>query len=109
MAAPLPEDPAAAQQAQLRAAQQAYAQEQALQRQQQGAGGEDTVASLGQTSSQQPPLCDTVFSMAFGGRTLLARTRLHLERGRRYGLVGANGAGFLKARTTFQGLCKEKD
>lgn len=38
-------------------------------------------------------LIDTVFSMAFGGRTLLSRTRLRLERGRRYGLVGANGAG----------------
>lgn len=46
-----------------------------------GGGGSDT------------DLCDTVFSMAFGGRTLLARTRLHLKKGRRYGLVGANGAG----------------
>ena len=31
--------------------------------------------------------------MAYGGRTLLQRTTLTLDRGHRYGLVGANGAG----------------
>ena len=101
MAAPLPEDPAAAQEAKLRQAQlesqQAQAREVALRQQQQRGGliGGNGAPSEGGSSSSSlvPPLCDTVFSMAFGGRTLLARTRLHLERGRRYGLVGANGAG----------------
>jgi len=97
----LPEDPAAAQEAKLRQAQlesqQAQAREVALRQQQQRGGliGGNGAPSEGGSSSSSlvPPLCDTVFSMAFGGRTLLARTRLHLERGRCYGLVGANGAG----------------
>jgi hypothetical protein len=98
MAAPLPEDPAAAQEAKLRQAQlesqQAQAREVALRQQQQRIGLENGSGAPSEgSSSLVPPLCDTVFSMAFGGRTLLARTRLHLERGRCYGLVGANGAG----------------
>jgi len=102
MAAPLPEDPAAAQEAKLRHAQlesqQAQAREVAQRQQQQRSGVDEHGAPLEgganpDGSSLVRPLCDTVFSMAFGGRTLLARTRLHLERGRRYGLVGANGAG----------------
>ncbi|KAI9002518.1 armadillo-type protein [Hyaloraphidium curvatum] len=38
-------------------------------------------------------LCDCEFSLAYGARILLNRTKLHLKRGRRYGLCGANGTG----------------
>lgn len=38
-------------------------------------------------------LCDTIFSLAYGGLLLLNHTRLRLYRGRRYGIVAANGSG----------------
>ncbi|KAI8909090.1 P-loop containing nucleoside triphosphate hydrolase protein, partial [Gorgonomyces haynaldii] len=38
-------------------------------------------------------LCDTLFSLAYGGMMLLNHTRLRLRRGQRYGLCGHNGAG----------------
>lgn len=38
-------------------------------------------------------LCDTVFSLAYGGLLLLNHTRLRLYRGHRYGIVAANGSG----------------
>lgn len=38
-------------------------------------------------------LCNCEFSLGYGGKILLNNTRLHLKRGRRYGLCGANGAG----------------
>lgn len=38
-------------------------------------------------------LCNIRFSLAYGGKILLHQTRLHLRRGRRYALVGENGAG----------------
>lgn len=38
-------------------------------------------------------LCDTVFSLAYGGLLLLNHTRLRLYRGHRYGIVAANGNG----------------
>jgi elongation factor 3 len=39
------------------------------------------------------PLCDTVFSLAYGALLLLSHTTLKLYRGRRYGILGANGSG----------------
>ena len=39
------------------------------------------------------PLCDTVFSLAYGALILLSHTTLKLYRGRRYGILGANGSG----------------
>ena len=38
-------------------------------------------------------LCNCEFSLAYGGKILLSQTRLHLRRGQRYGLCGANGTG----------------
>ncbi|KAG0226516.1 P-loop containing nucleoside triphosphate hydrolase protein [Mortierella sp. GBAus27b] len=38
-------------------------------------------------------LCNTTFSLAYGGMMLLNHTKLRLHRGRRYGLCGHNGAG----------------
>jgi elongation factor 3 len=38
-------------------------------------------------------LCNCEFSLAYGARMLLNRTRLRLVRGQRYGLCGHNGAG----------------
>ncbi|KAG5458192.1 MAG: P-loop containing nucleoside triphosphate hydrolase protein, partial [Olpidium bornovanus] len=38
-------------------------------------------------------LCNCEFSLAYGAKVLLNRTRLHLKRGKRYGLCGANGTG----------------
>eukprot|EP00850_Spirogloea_muscicola_P004779 SM000021S06412 [mRNA] locus=s21:149230:154152:+ [translate_table: standard] len=40
-----------------------------------------------------PDLCNCEFSLAYGGKILLNNARLHLKRGRRYGLCGANGSG----------------
>lgn len=39
------------------------------------------------------PLCDTVFSLAYGALLLLSHTSLKLYRGRRYGILGTNGSG----------------
>lgn len=38
-------------------------------------------------------LCDTLFSLAYGTLLLLSHTTLRLTRGRRYGILGANGTG----------------
>lgn len=38
-------------------------------------------------------LCNCEFSLAYGGKILLNNARLHLKRGKRYGLCGPNGAG----------------
>eukprot|EP00669_Euglena_mutabilis_P011209 TRINITY_DN5871_c0_g1_i1.p2 TRINITY_DN5871_c0_g1~~TRINITY_DN5871_c0_g1_i1.p2 ORF type:complete len:625 (-),score=338.80 TRINITY_DN5871_c0_g1_i1:675-2549(-) len=38
-------------------------------------------------------ICNTEFSLAYGGKILLHNTKLHLKRGRKYGLVGKNGVG----------------
>lgn len=38
-------------------------------------------------------LCDIKFSLAYGGKILLHKTRMKLHRGHRYALVGQNGAG----------------
>ncbi|EPX70825.1 translation elongation factor eEF3 [Schizosaccharomyces octosporus yFS286] len=38
-------------------------------------------------------LCNCEFSLAYGAKILLNRTRLRLKRGRRYGLCGPNGSG----------------
>ncbi|KAG9316380.1 P-loop containing nucleoside triphosphate hydrolase protein [Chiua virens] len=38
-------------------------------------------------------LCDTLFSLAYGALLLLSHTTLRLFRGRRYGILGANGTG----------------
>jgi elongation factor 3 len=38
-------------------------------------------------------LCNCEFSLAYGGKILLNQARLHLRRGQRYGLCGANGTG----------------
>lgn len=39
------------------------------------------------------PLCDIVFSLAYGTKLLLHNAHMRLVRGRRYGLLGRNGAG----------------
>ncbi len=38
-------------------------------------------------------LCLTLFLLCVGGKILLNNARLHLKRGKRYGLCGPNGAG----------------
>lgn len=38
-------------------------------------------------------LCNCPFTLAYGSKVLLRDTRLHLKKGRRYGLVGPNGSG----------------
>mmetsp|Transcript_2759 Transcript_2759/g.6857 ORF Transcript_2759/g.6857 Transcript_2759/m.6857 type:complete len:1015 (-) Transcript_2759:210-3254(-) len=38
-------------------------------------------------------LCNCEFSLAYGGKILLNNARLHMKRGQRYGLCGANGCG----------------
>jgi hypothetical protein len=43
--------------------------------------------------SNEETLCNIEFSLAFGGKTLLHTTNLHLRRGRRYGIMGKNGTG----------------
>ena len=56
-------------------------------------------------------LCNCEFSLAYGSRMLLNRTRLRLIRGQRYGLCGANGAGkstllrILAGKTLVKGNC----
>ncbi|KAK3828552.1 MAG: P-loop containing nucleoside triphosphate hydrolase protein [Benniella sp.] len=44
-------------------------------------------------SDEGEELCNTTFSLAYGGMMLLNHTKLRLHRGRRYGLCGHNGAG----------------
>ena len=38
-------------------------------------------------------LCDCEFSLAYGAKILLNNAKLHLKRGKLYGLCGPNGAG----------------
>lgn len=38
-------------------------------------------------------LCDCEFSLAYGAKILLNNARMHLKRGKRYGLCGPNGVG----------------
>ena len=38
-------------------------------------------------------LCDCEFSLAYGAKILLNNAKLHLKRGKIYGLCGPNGAG----------------
>ena len=38
-------------------------------------------------------LCNIEFSLGYGAMMLLTNTRLHMKRGKRYGLCGANGCG----------------
>jgi len=40
-----------------------------------------------------PDLCNCVFTLGYGSLTLLNNTRLHLKRGKNYGLLGANDCG----------------
>jgi elongation factor 3 len=42
---------------------------------------------------QPDDLCHIVFSLAYGGKVLLQNSKMHLKKGRRYGLIGANGVG----------------
>ena len=42
---------------------------------------------------QDDDLCHIDFSLAYGGKVLLQNTRMHLKKGRRYGLIGGNGVG----------------
>lgn len=46
-----------------------------------------------QEEDLQTELCNCEFNLAYGGRILLTNATLHLLRGRRYGLCGANGVG----------------
>lgn len=50
-------------------------------------------------------LCDCKFSLAYGSKILLNNARLHLKRGKRYGMVAAKSAGkttLLKAIANYQ-------
>jgi elongation factor 3 len=38
-------------------------------------------------------LCHIKFSLAYGGKVLLQNTKMHLKKGKRYGLIGPNGVG----------------
>ena len=38
-------------------------------------------------------LCNCEFSLGYGAKILLNNTRLHLKRGKRYGVCGHNGCG----------------
>lgn len=40
-----------------------------------------------------PDLCKCEFSLAYGGKILLNSARLHMKKGRKYGLIGPNGCG----------------
>ncbi|EEB07640.1 translation elongation factor eEF3 [Schizosaccharomyces japonicus yFS275] len=50
-------------------------------------------ASQAEEEEEGEDLCNCEFSLAYGAKILLNRTRLRLKRGRRYGLCGPNGAG----------------
>ena len=54
-------------------------------------GSVSTEAKVEEESGED--LCNCEFSLAYGGKILLNQTRLHLRRGQRYGLCGANGTG----------------
>lgn len=50
-------------------------------------------ASHEEPDEEGEDLCNCEFSLAYGGMILLNSTKLHLKRGRRYGLCGPNGVG----------------
>ncbi|CAA22654.1 translation elongation factor eEF3 [Schizosaccharomyces pombe] len=50
-------------------------------------------ASHAEEEEEGEDLCNCEFSLAYGAKILLNRTRLRLKRGRRYGLCGPNGSG----------------
>eukprot|EP01066_Platyproteum_vivax_P014734 Platyproteum_vivax@DN6589_c0_g1_i1.p1 len=50
-------------------------------------------ANTDDDADEGPDLCNCVFSLGYGGKVLLNQARLHLKRGRRYGLCGPNGVG----------------
>lgn len=52
-----------------------------------------SVAAVETVEESGEDLCNCEFSLAYGGKILLSQTRLHLRRGQRYGLCGANGTG----------------
>jgi len=54
---------------------------------------EATAKPVDEDDDGTPDLCDCEFSLAYGGKILLKNARLHLKKGRRYGLCGPNGAG----------------
>jgi len=54
---------------------------------------EATAKPVDEDDDGAPDLCDCEFSLAYGGKILLKNARLHLKKGRRYGLCGPNGAG----------------
>jgi elongation factor 3 len=43
--------------------------------------------------TSEDDLCNVEFSLAYGSRVLLHQARLHLRKGRKYGLIGVNGCG----------------
>lgn len=53
----------------------------------------DAVGGVKTEEESGEDLCNFEFSLAYGGKILLSQTRLHLRRGQRYGLCGANGTG----------------
>ena len=53
----------------------------------------DAVGAVKAEEESGEDLCNCEFSLAYGGKILLSQTRLHLRRGQRYGLCGANGTG----------------
>lgn len=50
-------------------------------------------ATAEEDTEEGEDLCKCEFSLAYGAKILLSRATLHLKRGRRYGLCGANGTG----------------
>ena len=47
----------------------------------------------GEEAEEGEDLCDCEFSLAYGAKILLNNAKLHLKRGKLYGLCGPNGAG----------------
>eukprot|EP00898_Chlorokybus_atmophyticus_P003897 jgi/Chlat1/4508/Chrsp29S04441 len=55
---------------------------------------EDTSANAAEDDDEEgEDLCKCDFSLAYGAKILLNNAKLHLKRGKRYGLCGPNGAG----------------
>ena len=51
-----------------------------------------------------PEICNIYFSLAYGGKVLLHNTHLFLHRGKKYGLLGHNGAGKTSTFAVLTGL-----
>ena len=61
-------------------------------------------ALLGEEEKEEgEDLCDCEFSLAYGAKILLNNAKLHLKRGKLYGLCGPNGAG--KVSAALKALC----